>query len=341
MATMRAIVFEGPAQYGPKIVAKPELKRPDDVLIRVQAAGICGTDVHIVEPGSTFPTVPGTILGHEYTGVVEDAGDDVGDLKKGDRVVVEPNIPCLTCVYCRMAMPNQCENLILTGLNSHGGWADFNVMPARMLHKVPEDMPVELAALAEPLSCVLGGTEKVLIRPGETVVILGAGPIGLLYLQVFKSSGARQMIVVEPHAGRADVARTMGATKVINPREEDSAEVVRAETRIGADVVVDTVGNQLGNALKLVRRRGTVLLFGLISGASTAVEQFDLTFKEIRIQGTLIGTYNMGKTLSMLQQGIVDPNVIVSHHLGLGEAETAINELRAGRATKVLLYPDR
>jgi threonine dehydrogenase-like Zn-dependent dehydrogenase len=338
---MRAVVYDGPGSFGVRDVPRPEIKRDDDVLIRVQAAGICGTDLHIVEPGSAFPAVPGTILGHEYTGEVVEAGASSGGLKPGDRVVVEPNIPCLTCTFCRMAMPNQCSNIVYTGLNAHGGWAEYSVMPARMLHRVPEGMSVALAALAEPLSCVLGGTEKAQLRPGETVVVLGAGPIGLLYLQVFKASGAGQVIMSEPQAARADIARTLGASLVVDPRRENLAEVVKAQTGIGADVVVDTVGNQLESAVKLVRPRGLVLIFGMMSGAKATVEPMELAFREVRIQGTLIGTYNFGRTMQLLQQGVVDPNLVASHHVGLGDVADAMNEMRAGRASKVLLYPDR
>src|SRR5437899_806976 len=122
MATMRAIVYEGPGSFGLRDVGQPEPRRDDDVLVRVQAAGICGTDLHIVEPGSSFPAVAGTILGHEWTGQVVQVGAASGGLKSGDRVVAEPNIPCLTCTFCRMSMPNHCSNIIYTGLNSHGGW---------------------------------------------------------------------------------------------------------------------------------------------------------------------------------------------------------------------------
>jgi (R,R)-butanediol dehydrogenase/meso-butanediol dehydrogenase/diacetyl reductase len=341
MATMRAVVYRGDADFGLEEVPVPEIKRGDDVLLRVQAAGICGTDVHIVEPGSTFPTVNGTVLGHEYTGVVEEIGPDVRNVAVGDRVVVEPNIPCLTCVYCRKAMPNQCLNMIYTGLASNGGWAELNVMPARMLYKVPEGMSIERAALAEPVSCVLGGTAKVHIDPGDTVVVLGAGPIGLIYQQIFQFSGADKVIVVEPHPARADIARTLGATEVLNPREEDVAAYVKSQTGIGADVVVDTVGNQVANALKLVRKRGTVLLFGMMSGAVASFEQLEFTFREIRIQGTLIGTYNMNEALKLLDKGVIDTDTMISHHLSIAEAEAAIGELRAGRGCKILLYPDR
>ena len=209
------------------------------------------------------------------------------------------------------------------------------------LYKLPEGMSWERAALAEPLSCVLGGTAKVHISPGDNVVVLGAGPIGLLYQQVFQFSGAGKVIVVEPHAGRADISRGMGAHLVVDPKTEDVAAIVKAETGIGADVVVDTVGNQTANGLKLLRKRGTMLLFGMMSGAIGSFEQLDLTFREIRIQGTLIGTYNMNEALALLDKGIIDTDSMVSHHLSIAEAPEAIAELRAGRASKILLYPDR
>ena len=340
MATMRAIVFRGPGQYGVQDVPRPELRREDDVIVRVQAAGICGTDLHALEVPPTFPTDPGIIMGHEYTGEVVNAGDAVTSLQPGDRVAIEPNINCLMCAYCRRGMPNMCLDLQLTGFKSHGGWAEESVMPARALHKVPDSVSPDVAALTEPLSCVLGGTDKVKMQPGETVVILGGGPIGLLYLQVFKAAGAGSIILVEPHAARADYARDFGATLVVNPTSEDVAALVRRETEIGADVVVDAVGSQFPAALKLLRRRGTVLLFGVNDRAEGAIKQFDITWNEYRILGSLIGTYNFPHTLRVLASGAIDAERMISARIGMEQLDDGLAELRSGRALKVLVKPN-
>ncbi len=338
MATMQALVFEGIGTYGVRSMPRPEVQRGDDVLVKVRTVGICGTDLHIVEVPPGFEAVPGTILGHEFMGEVAAVGDQVRDLKPGDRVVIEPNIACTTCIYCKMGMPNECLTLTLTGIERHGGLAEYCVMPARNVHKVPDSVSDEVAALTEPLSCVLGGTEKVRLQPGETAVILGGGPIGLLYLQVFRAAGARTL-VVEPQPDRADYARSFGAHVVIDPKNEDVAARVIQETGIGADVVVDAVGNQFGNALKLARRRGAILLFGINLRAQENIRQFDITRNEYRVLGSWIGAFNFPMALNVLASGVVDAQRMITHRISLGEFEQGIEELKTGRAIKVQVRP--
>jgi len=235
-------------------------------------------------------------------------------------------------------MPNECLTLTLTGIERHGGLAEYCVMPARNVHKVPDSVSDEVAALTEPLSCVLGGTEKVRLQPGETAVILGGGPIGLLYLQVFRAAGARTL-VVEPQPDRADYARSFGAHVVIDPKNEDVAARVIQETGIGADVVVDAVGNQFGNALKLARRRGAILLFGINLRAQENIRQFDITRNEYRVLGSWIGAFNFPMALNVLASGVVDAQRMITHRISLGEFEQGIEELKTGRAIKVQVRP--
>ena len=339
MATMQVIRFRGPGDYGLESAPRPTLQREDDVLVRVQAAGICGSDLHILDVPPSHPARPGVVLGHELTGEVVDAGDGADRLKPGVRVVIEPNIACLACAYCQRGLTNQCLALSSIGVTRDGGWAEYCLAPARQLHPLPAGMAVELAALAEPLSCVLGATSKVKVQPGEAVVVLGGGPIGLLFLQVFCAAGAREVIVVEPQAGRADSARALGATEVLDPRSQDVREAVLARTAIGADVVVDAVGSQVATALSVLRRGGAAVLFGVNDLAQATLRQFEITRYEYRILGSYIGAFNFPLTLQVLASGAVDAHTMVTHRLGLGDVKAAVGELRAGRAIKALLLP--
>ncbi len=339
MATMEALVFQGPGRYGVQSMPRPEVRRDDDVMVRPQAVGICGTDLHVVEVPPGFPATPGTILGHEFSAEVVAAGDQVGGLKVGDRVAIEPNIACMSCAYCKRGMPNQCLSLGLTGIERHGGLAEYCVMPARNVHKIPDGLSYEVAALTEPLSCVLGGTEKVGLQPGETVVVLGAGPIGLLYLQVFRAAGARKAVVVEPHPARAEYARELGAHVVVDPKREDVVARVMEETEIGGDVVVDAVGNQIASALKLGRRGAAIVLFGINLNAQETVRQFDITRQEYRVLGSFIGSYNFPQSLHVLASGAIDAERMITHRIGLYDVDAGMAELKSGRAIKVLVRP--
>jgi len=337
---MRAVVFQGVGKYGVQEMPKPEIGRDDDVIIRVAAVGICGTDLHIVSDPPGFPADVGTILGHEFCGVVAEAGDRAGGLRPGDRVVIEPNISCMNCAYCKRGLTNLCLHLGLTGLIRHGGLAEFCLMPARNVHRIPDSMPFDVAALTEPLACVMGGTDKVKLQPGETVVVLGGGPIGLLYLQVFKSAGARKVIVVEPQAVRAEYAQDLGADLVLDPNKEDVKARVLAETELGADVAVDAVGNQAVNAIGLVRRGGNVLVFGLNAHAEATLHQFDVTWNELTVRGSLISRFNFPQVINVLASGKVDARRMVTNRIGLDEVAQGVAELRSGRAIKVLVAPN-
>src|SRR5207302_6067487 len=201
--------------------------------------------LHILSVPPGHPATPGSILGHEYVATVAEVGGGVRDLELGDRVVIDPNITCGLCQYCRLGMTNVCENMTTLGIFRHGGLAEFNLAPAKALHKISRDVPPERATLAEPLTCVLHAFEKAALVPGESVAILGAGPIGLLFLMLFKSAGAGKVFVIEPTEFRRQMAERLGADAALNPKTEDCSADVKAITRIGVDVVVDAAGSLL------------------------------------------------------------------------------------------------
>lgn len=337
---MLAAVFEGHGRLELKDVPEPRVTRDDDVLLRVRAVGICGSDLHILSVPPGHPATAGTILGHEYAAEVVEAGGAVTEFLPGDRVVVDPNLTCGLCPYCRMGRPNCCRNMTTLGVFIHGGMARLNVAPARALHKISREVPVEDAVLAEPLSCVVNGVRQLSPQVGESCLILGAGPIGLLFVALLKASGVRPIIVAEVVPYRARVARAVGADEVLDLRGRDlAAEVVR-RSDVGVDMAVDAVGTQLVPALGSVRSGGRVLLFGVNTEAESTLHQYEITRNEKRIMGSFIAHYTFPAAIRVLEAGLIDAGRFITHRLGLREIHTGVEALRRGEGIKVVVTPE-
>lgn len=335
---MKAAVFEGEGRLAIREVEVPQVRAPDDVLLAVRAAGICGTDVHILAVPPGHPATTGVVMGHEYAADVVAVGDGVQHVRPEDRVVVDPSVWCGTCAYCQMGMTNLCDRMTGIGIFRHGGFAPFSIVPARALYRIAPSVAPEIGALAEPLADVVNGLRKVRVMPGETALVLGAGPIGLLFTLLLRAAGARSL-VAEVSPVRAAHAAACGADLVINPREADLPQVVRGATVLGADVVIDAVGTLLNEALQCVRKGGRVLLFGMHEHARPAVKQYDVTKHEIQILGTYIARGTFPLAIRLLEEGRIDFGRLVTHRLPLGEIHAGIDLLRRGQAVKVAILP--
>ena len=336
---MLAAVFEGEGRLNLKEVPVPEIKEAEEVLLQVEAASICGTDMRILEVPPGHPATEGVILSHEYTGKVLAAGGAVTQFKKGDRVVVNPNITCGNCSYCKMGIPNMCENMTTLGIFVNGGFARYNVAPAKALHKISPGLLPELAVFAEPLSCVVNATEKLNVHPGEVVVVLGAGPIGLLFIQMFKASGAGKIIVSEISEYRAKFAYESGASRVVNPLKDNLEEIVKVETVTGTDVVVDAVGTLVESAMAIVRRGGRILLFGQNYQARAQVAQNDITRNELTIVGSFIARFTFPFAIKVIESKVLDLEKLITHRLPLEDVHKGIEVMRKGEAIKVIITP--
>lgn len=336
---MLAGIFEGEGKLSIKEVPEPKITKPDEVIIRVEFAGICGTDVHILEVPPGHPATPGAILGHEYVGTVVDKGTNVKTVDIGDRVVVDPNLTCGVCRYCRRGLPNMCENFTTLGIYLNGGFAPYNVAPAKALYKISRDVPLERSALAEPLSCVVNAMRKLNLQVGDNVVLIGAGPMGLLFLLMIKAQGAGKTIVIEPTPFRAKIAKDLGADIVLNPREVNIREAIMDLTELGADIVIDAVGNQFATALDLVKRNGIILLFGMNENALPQIKQIIIPRYELKILGSYISWFSFPQTVAILESGNVPVEKLVTHKLPLGKLTEGIEIMKRGEGIKILINP--
>ena len=339
MKKMLGAVFEGNGKLTVNELPVPEVKKPDDVLVKIEGCGICGSDVAILAVPPAHPANLNTVLGHEFVGHVVEVGGGVGHVKPGDRVAIAPNLSCGVCPYCRLGMPNHCLSWTALGIHIDGGFAAYTVAPASAVLPLSPALPLEEAVFIEPLSCVYAGTSKIKIQPGETAVVLGAGPIGLIFIKVLKASGAGKIIASDVAPFRLEYAGKAGADILVNPKESDLEAIVRAETEIGAHVVVDAVGSLANQATRIAAKKGRVCLFGVNSNARPELEQWRVTHDELEVFGTFVGVNMFPPAIRMLESGVVRLADLLTHRLPLRDIKDGLAAIHAGQAIKVMIVP--
>lgn len=303
-----------------------------ELKIRVEASGLCGTDLHIAS-GEYPLALPGVVIGHEFAGTIVEAGPGVAEsLGVGDRVAVDPNIPCHTCSQCHNARPHLCENPEAIGVTRDGGLAEFAIVPASQAYRVPENLPPEAAALTEPLACVLHAVDLGRLRPGERTLVLGAGPIGILCSMLLAAAGASEVLVSEPNPDRRDRIRRVGAEPV-DP--ESVSENM-------ADKVFECVGKPetMRAAVEAARPGGTVMWVGVASpDAEVPVKPYDVFRRELTIRGSYTNPYVMDRALALLASGRLNWKAIVTHRFALDDFEEAWAAHREGVGLKISVQP--
>lgn len=306
----------------------------DEVLIRVRASGICGTDIHIFrgEYLGAYPVIPG----HEFAGVVEQIGSAVKRFKIGDRVAVEPNIACDNCENCLNNRQNFCLNWQAVGVTRPGGMAELVCTPEKTVFNIG-DLPFEQGAFMEPLSCVLHGVERLETRLGERVAILGAGPIGCLLMQALRLRGVVHVSVADRNADRLQAAHRLGADAVF----EDLA----ALKPVGYDAVVDATGAPavMSRALEFARHGGKVLLFGVPPDGSTlSLPAFPIFRKGLTLLSSFTSLRNSLQAVELLRSGSIQVEPLISHRLPLMEFQRGIELIERGQENvmKVMLMPN-
>jgi L-iditol 2-dehydrogenase len=321
----------------------------DELLLRVKACAICGTDIRIWQGKKTKGVRTPSILGHEISGVVESAGEKVTEFSPGDRIVVAPVLPCRRCYYCKNNQENACMNRRGLGYEYDGGFAELMRIPAEYIRsgnvfRFSSNLSYEEACLTEPLGCVFNGSQRSGIKVNDTVVIMGAGPIGIMHLLLAKLKGAANVIVSEPHEHRRKLARELGADLTVDPNRENLTEHVRKQSAgLGANVVVLSVGVSalVDTALSLCRKGGTVNLFGgFPKGEKATLDANLIHYEEIWVTGTTAcSRSHFEQSLNLLEQGKLDLKPLISHMFALGDFARALETAKSGKGIKVVITP--
>ncbi len=326
-------------------IPEPEAQA-GQVKLKVQAAGICGTDIHIYL--DEFRSKPPVVLGHEVAGEVVAVGEGVAGVDIGERVTTETYFStCGECRYCRDGKTNLCLTRRSIGSAVNGGFTHYLVVPADNLHRLPESISFQEGALTEPLACVVHGVllTAPTVRAGDVAVIAGPGAIGLLTLQVVKSAGARAIVLGTNADGpRLDLARQLGADHVVNVQADDPLPLVQdvTEQGMGADVVYECSGAGAAalQLLDLVRRRGRYVQIGLM-GKPVSWDVDQLCYKELIATGSNASTPESWlRAVRLLDQGIVKTEPLITHAFPLTEWEDAFETFRQKSGIKTLLKPE-
>lgn len=346
--TMRAVVYHGVEDLRIEEIPVPPCG-DGEIRLKVDACAVCGTDMKSYYSGNPRIQAP-IVMGHEFTGIVETVGKDVKDFAIGDRIVMATSVSCGECFYCKRGNNNLCADLKPMGFHFPGGMAEYVVVPELALRnghavKVPEGIRAEHAALVEPLSCAVNSNENSGTSPGDTVVVSGAGPLGILNLCVARALGADKLILAEISEPRLKQAEAFGFDALVNPLETDLKEFVMKETGgTGADVaiVAAPAAQPQEAALDLVRKRGSVCLFAsLPSGRSMLqVDSRTVHYGEIRLVGTSDSTPAQVRTaVELLTRPDFPGDKIASHVLDLGDVKKSFELMKSGEALRVVLKP--
>jgi len=345
-AMMKALRKMSPARgLQLETVSTPTI-RPADALVRVRAASICGTDLHIYgwDRWSQSRIKPPLTLGHEFCGVVEKVGEEVEGVKPGDFVSAEMHVNCMHCHQCRVGQPHICQNLRIIGIDVDGCFAEFVKIPARNVWKIDRAIPEHLAAIMDPLGnavhTVLAGDIA-----GQTVALTGCGPIGLMAIAVAKACGCSTLFASEVNPTRIALAKQMGADEVLNPKEMDAVKRVREATGgTGVDVLLEMSGNPFAvqQGFRMLRTGGRASVLGIPSEPVTLAVVEDIVFKGATVQG--IYGRKMFETwvqmTALLQSGRLNLEPLFRERMPMDRFEDAFHLLEGGQAGKVLFYPN-
>ena len=339
---MKALVYEGPWQMPLRDVAEPQAG-PGEVVVEVKAVGVCGSDVHGYT-GSTGRRIPPMIMGHEFTGVVAAVGEGVQDRKMGDRVVVQPLTTCGVCANCRAGMTNVCTNRTGLGMwDVDGAWAEAVRVPSNQLYDLPTEVTWENGSLVEPLSVSLHAVNITPITLMDTVVILGAGTIGLFALLGCRLKGSGNIIVSDLSPRRLAKAKQMGADIIVNPADEDLPGIVkRVAGPAGAPVVIEAVGvgPTARQSIELVKPGGNVTWIGN-SQPMVEVPMQKIVTQEVTLRGAYGFTVEFARSIEAIRSGRVDVGQIIEMDAPLAQGTQIVDGMAKGQveAIKVILTP--
>jgi len=346
LETMNALLLK---QY--KQLEMVEMPLPtigaDDVLVRVRACGICGSDVHGLD-GSTGRRIPPLVMGHEASGEVVESGANVTDLKTGDRVTFDSTVYCGRCVFCTRGEQNLCDNREVLGVSPgpyrrHGAFAEFVSVPRRIMYKLPDNLTYEQAAMIEAVSVAVHAVNLTPIKLGDTSIVVGCGMIGILTIQAAKHAGCSRIIVVDPDEARLERGMKAGATDTVNPKSVNAVEAIRKLTGgIGADVALECVGatEPIMTAIEGVKKGGAVTLVGNVTPKIELPLQ-SVVSRQIRLQGSCASNGEIPACIEMMSRGAIEVDSLISAVAPLAEGASWFERLyrHEPNLMKVILRP--
>ncbi len=338
---MKGTYFLGNGEFETREMPEHALSEKE-VLIKVAACGVCGTDVHIFhgDKGSAEVTPP-VVLGHELSGTVVSVGKGVSRLSVGDHVTVDPNCYCGKCHYCRIGKKQLCTSLYAVGVNRDGGFAEYCYVPEAQCFRLNDDVPLEYGAMAEPLACCIHGIDNAGIRVGDTVLVVGGGAIGLMMVQLAKLSGASKVILSEPVEMRRKIGLKIGADAALDPIHESLKARLKELTGMeGVDVVIECVGNTAATAqaFEAAKRGTTVLLFSVPkAGATHPLSLEDVYQKELKIVGSMINPDTHQRAVDLINSGRIQLEPMITHRFPVERLKDAILMQMSSDSLKVLV----
>lgn len=339
---MKALRLEATGKLALREVARPD-PGVGELLVRVEACGICGTDRHLFL--GEFPSKPPVTLGHEFCGIIERVGDGVSGFREGMRVTGDPNIACGQCPECQRGRVNLCHNLQATGIHRDGGFAEYVCIPQQQAFELPLALPPLHGAFCEPLACCIHGVDLAEIRTGSSVVVLGGGVIGLLVVQLARLAGATKVVLVTRSEEKRRVAERLGATANADPSVGDIVSRLTAHDGLlpgGADVVIECAGvaETIEQAPGLARRGGTVVILGVMpQGVKVAIEPFDLLFREIKLVSSFINPFTHLRAAELIASGTIQVEPLISRRIGFKEGVEAISNPARKGEIRALVVP--
>ena len=343
---MRALLLSAYKKLSVVDMPTPEIG-DEDVLVRVRACGICGSDIHGYD-GSTGRRIPPLVMGHEGAGVIERVGRGVEGFKAGERVSFDSTVSCGRCDFCRRGQINLCDNRTVLGVSCgeyrrHGAFAEYVAVPSRILYRLPDSLPFERAALLESVSIAVHAVGRHVPKPDDTVVVVGSGMIGLLIVQVLKDKGPKNIVAVDVDPQKLALAQRLGATHTLNPNEIDVAAAVRTVSGgRGADVSFEVVGvgDTVLSAIRTLRKGGTIVLVGNLSPTVDLPLQ-EVVSREISVLGSCASSGEIPECIDLLARGVVDVDPIISLKAPLDEGPELFARLYDGDKTlmKVIIQP--
>ncbi len=315
---------------------------PDDVLIKVKAVGICGSDMPIFSGVREvpFPMIPG----HEFSGTIEETGSNVKKFKIGDRVTPGLVINCGECIYCRQGYESLCENILETGIHVDGAFAEYVKVPAKTVHVLPDTMTYEQAASIDPIASAYRPVKKANIGSEDTVLVFGPGPIGIYTVQCAKAEGAKKIIIagVNGDEERLELAKKLGADYAINISEVDMIQAIKdVNDGLLPDIVFEASGHpsSVQMCLDSIKANGKIVFIG-IQHQSVDLELAKIVRQEIKVEGSICYTWKDYKEcIDLVSSGRVDTDNMVTHKFDLKDIGKGIEVMKNREAVKVILYP--